>query len=379
MFLTNPFEVDSRVLKEARSAAADGFDVTVLATAKEGLPAEESRDGFRVLRLRHGANLRIWRRFGWYRCCLAWCLRNRPAIIHVNDLDPLPAGWLAARLTGAGLVYDSHELWSQGQALAGAPAVVRWALRWTIRRVERFFAARTDANFQVTTALAEVFARQYGLPQPKTLRNCPTFQDVQRTERLRQMSGLAPDARLVLYCGSLGGGRGIEPALQAIELLPENVHMIFLGHGLPGPIEEFQRTSPRGRRAHRLQAVPYEEIVPTISSADVGLALIQNTSLSYYMSLPNKLCEYMMAGLPTVGSDFPEIGRVIRDVQFGELVDPDDPQAIAAAVRKILDDPALWQRYHENALAGRRKYCWENQVTGLLEEYRRLAASRQAK
>ena len=113
-----------------------------------------------------------------------------------------------------------------------------------------------------------------------------------------------------------------------------------------------------------------------MSSADVGLSLIQNANLSYYLGVPNKLFEYMMAGLPTVASDFPEIGRVVRDVIFGELVDPENPQQIADAVLRILDNPEVCEKYRQNALSGRHKYCWEEQVGELLAAYRHLASQR---
>lgn len=372
MLLSNPFEVDSRVLKEARSASVAGYEVTVLCIPKQSLPARERREGFDVRRLGRRYNISIFRRFLWYAQSLLWCLKHKPDVIHVNDFDPLPVGWVIAKITRAGLVYDSHELWSQGRAAALRG---KW-LKWLIRKIEGFFIRRTDVNFQADTSRAEFVARQYGIPQPQTLSNCPTFQDIARTNRLREMTGLGPHNRILLYSGGIAPGRGVGPTLKAIALLPEDIHMVFLGPGQSDEIDEFQRNSPHGSRVHCLKPVPYDEIVPTVSSADVGLSLIQNTNLSYYLGVPNKLFEYMMAGLPAVASDFPEMGRVMRDVNFGELVDPEDPRQIADAVLRILSDPQKYEQYRQNALSGRRKYCWENEVGKLLAAYDELILRR---
>ncbi|HOI54226.1 MAG TPA: glycosyltransferase family 4 protein [Phycisphaerae bacterium] len=368
MFLRAVFEFDSRVQKEASSAAQAGFDVTVLCAAGEGLPATERREGFTVRRLgkEHKFGPLSWSM--WYLGCIGWCLRHRPHLIHVNDLDPLPAGLIASRLTGAGLVYDSHELWSQGQALMCRGRLTRWL----VRKAERFCARRTDANFQADTARAEFFSTFYGLPQPKTLSNCPTYQQCARTNRLREMAGIGPEKKIMLYVGWMLPGRGVESTLQALAYLPEYVHLVFLGQGRHDAIRDFRSSGDQGNRVHVLPPVPYADIVPVVSSVDIGLSLIQNTNLSYYLGVPTKIFEYMMAGVPVVASNFPEISRVVGDVKFGELVDPEDPQQIAQAVMRILENPSLAEEYRRNALEGCKSYCWENQVGSLINEYRRI-------
>jgi glycosyltransferase involved in cell wall biosynthesis len=372
MLLANTFETDSRVLKEARSAVDAGFDVTILAVEKRGLPNSEMRDGFAVRRLGGFRSIRVLRRIVWYVRCLRHCLLNRAAIIHVNDLDPLPIAWLAARLTGAGLVYDSHELWSHGQASTGWSKSVRLLVCF----IERFFAARTDANVQADPGRSEVFARQYGLPAPLTLSNCPTLQDDSPNGILRNTTGLSGSERILVYSGSIGPGRGVQTMIAALEHLPENVHLVLLGFGGTAALHEFMNSSPRGHRVHIVPPVPYDDVIPTLATADLGLCLIQDTNLSYRLGAPNKLFEYMMAGLPVVGSDLPGIASIVRAVDFGLLVDPDDSRAVANAVIRLLADDDLYRRFRDNALRGRRIHCWEKQVQGLLECYRRLASQR---
>jgi glycosyltransferase involved in cell wall biosynthesis len=323
-----------------------------------------------VVRLGRESRVRYVRRLVWYVRCLAWCLRHEGTIIHVHDFDPLFVSYLAARLKHAGLVYDSHELWTSASELLRRSRLVRWLSP----HLERFLAQRVDAVFQADRARAEDFAARYGLPQPQVLSNCSPLQMVEKTDLLRRAIGVGPEAKILIYSGGLARGRGIHPTLQAMELLPPHVHMVFMGFGLGvAHIEEFQRSSPWGARVHYVPAVAYDRIIPMIASADIGLALIQNVNRSYYLGAPTKLYEYMMAGIPAISSNFPEIRRIMDDVRFGEVVDPENPREIAAAVMKILGDARLYAEYRRNAQEGRKKYCWENQVQTLLAAYRQIA------
>ena len=100
--------------------------------------------------------------------------------------------------------------------------------------------------------------------------------------------------------------------------------------------------------------------------------MIRGQSLSYRWSMPNKLFEYMMAGIPVVASDFEEMGRVVREEGVGTVCDPDDPQSIAAAVRAIVDDPEAEARFRAATRVAITRYNWDHEEQKLLALYRRL-------
>jgi len=106
------------------------------------------------------------------------------------------------------------------------------------------------------------------------------------------------------------------------------------------------------------------------ASADVGIHLIENTCLNHYYCLPNKLFEYMMVGLPVVMSDFPEMGKVVREAQVGLLVDPADPVQVAEALERLLSDERLRRRFSEHGLkAAKEQYNWERESSKLEQVY----------
>ena len=117
----------------------------------------------------------------------------------------------------------------------------------------------------------------------------------------------------------------------------------MLGDGLA--LESFRARVRSGewQRVYFPGKVPLAELPSYTASADLGVVLIEDISLSHRLSLPNKLFEYMHAGIPILGADLPEIGRIIRETKTGEVCDPNDPQAIATAIKRLLSDTQYTQ------------------------------------
>jgi succinoglycan biosynthesis protein ExoA len=289
--------------------------------------------------------------------------RLQPAVVHAHDLNTLAAGRRAARALGARLVYDAHEL---HRARNGMGPVAR---RWAAAR-ERRLARAADVVVTATGTWADILARESGIPRPVVLRNVPERVAQVRPRDLRGAAGVPAGAPVLLYVGSVQRGRGIEEVLDALPLLPE-CHLVVVGYGAHLPALR-QRAAAAGlaARVHFPGPVDNREVVDWSAGADVGTCLIARTSFSYYTSLPNKLFDYIQAGLPVLASDFPEMGAVVRATGAGEVCDPADPAAVAAAVRRILAEPAP---YRERARAAAAQLVWEDEVQPLLAAYRRLA------
>jgi glycosyltransferase involved in cell wall biosynthesis len=115
--------------------------------------------------------------------------------------------------------------------------------------------------------------------------------------------------------------------------------------------------------------VPNAELISYSASADVGLANIVNSSVSYNTSLPNKLFEYAMAGIPVVGSDSPEIGRIVAEEKIGEVCDAEEPVALGEAITTILEDPT---RYDPGLKHAASTYNWTVEQKKLLDLYKGL-------
>lgn len=405
MFLHNAFTHDTRVLKEAKTLVQAGYDVRVLAVRDGASPDFERRDGFTVVRLASDpAPTRLLRRLlllrgrdsqigmvaapldrpepgplgmlaraalrfhlllehlRYLRLATADARTHGADIYLAHDLETLPAAVRAARSGGARVVYDSHELFAE-RASAG-----RWA-RAASRAIERRLIGRADAVITVSESIAGELVRRYGVPRPEVVRNLPSGSPHGAgPSPLRERLGIDRSARVVLYLGGLQRGRGLESLVRGIASL-DGIVLVLMGPGHPGYVSGLQDVVRRaGVQGRTVFAAPVAaaEVVPWASGADVGVAPIQNVSLSYYLSLPNKLFDYIAAGLPVVASDFPEIRRVVGEGGVGALCRPDDPADIARAITWVLADPARYQGLRDAARAAAVDLTWEREAEKLL-------------
>jgi glycosyltransferase involved in cell wall biosynthesis len=166
--------------------------------------------------------------------------------------------------------------------------------------------------------------------------------------------------------------------MAAIHQVPGSV-LVVMGYGALDADLRASADRPENRdRIHILPAVPPTELLDWVASADVVGVLFQHDTLNNYLSTPNKFLEAMAAGVPSVCSDHPGMGPIARATGCGIPVDPGDVEAIAAAIRSIVDAP-LPERVAARAralAAAHETYNWESQVQALLEEYTRLTGRR---
>ena len=285
---------------------------------------------------------------------------------HCHDLNTLAIGVRCKQARpGTRLVYDSHELATERSRMG------RWG-KWRAGRQERRGLGHTDERIWTTRTRAEYIVRRYGIPFPTLIHNVPERMEVQQGWDLRERLGIPADRRILLYQGSIQEFRGIEESIEAVTLLDRCV-LVVIGYGYHRPaLEDMVHRRGLDDRVRFFGPIPNDELLYYTASADVGLCVIRGQSLSYRWSMPNKLFEYMMAGIPIVASDFEEMGRVVREEGVGTVCDPDDPQSIAAAVRAIVDDPAAEARFRAATRVAIAKYNWDEEEKKLLALYRRL-------
>ena len=287
-------------------------------------------------------------------------------VYHAHDLNTLDAGVRCARRTGARLVYDAHEMHS---ARAGMGPARR---RWSTRR-ERALVRHADAVLTVSPSIARHLRSLPGSPAVTVVRNVPERPEPGPPLDLRVALGIPETLRVVVYEGTVQRHRGIEELMAAVALVDGCV-LVVIGHGDHRPVleDEVARIG-RGETVRFLGPVPHHEMVRWCAGADVGTACIQNVSTSYFYALPNKVFEYLMAGLPVVVSDFPDMAEVVARYDVGAVCDPADPRGIAGALRAVLDDPAANERYRRNARRAADECNWAEEQQLLVGVYAALS------
>jgi glycosyltransferase involved in cell wall biosynthesis len=349
---------DSRVRREASALAEAGHAVTVLELDRD---AGGTLDGFARVPAEPPRWLRRALPFHLYRALFLLVFVRRivalrPEVVHAHDAAMLLPGVIGARLTGAKLVYDSHEL------ATGVPYREGGWARF-VAAVERVAVPRADAVVTVSDGIAERLQARYRLAvRPAVVRNLCALPPGAPDGSLRAATGVG-DAPLVLHQGAAAAGRGCETLVRAVAALPD-AHAVFLGYGdeaVADGLRAIARTAGATGRVHFVPSVVPERLLARTAEADVGVALLEDTCENHRLALPNKLFEYAAAGVPVVASDLPEMRRTVERLGLGETVDARDPEAVAAALAR-----ALAGATERRAAAGVR---WEDEKPRLLAVY----------
>jgi len=169
---------------------------------------------------------------------------------------------------------------------------------------------------------------------------------------------------MFLYLGGLAKGRGIEVILEAFSHPKVSHHVLFMG---AGPLSEsVSQAAAKCSRIHHRAPVPPSEVLAYAAGADAGLSLIEDSCLSYRYCLPNKLFEYLLAGVPVLASNLPDQARLIADYKAGWTITPNAEQLVA----KLFAIDVQEARELRESLPSRVRYLrWEDEVKPILEIY----------
>ena len=436
MLVINPMVSDTRVEKEARALVENGFAVTVVAIHAEGLPVDEVRDGFRIVRLPYRRPLKDVFTSPFYRASVrhagrvqalhaaeraghrpwsvhvrlrglvergmtrAWLLvggvllktmrsrsltveywhgigrrlpdlLERPDVITAHDLGPLQAAVrLAERwetpTSRPKVVYDSHELYVEQQT--------RWTRREKLawKRHERKVIAQTDLVITVSTGIATELQRRYGLQQrPTVVLNSPRRRDLAVGDCETDLRADIDHQRgvLAVYVGGVKPGRGVDRLIPA--LAARNGWTLAVVGAPPSRyVQDLVAAAKELEVEDRFVLVdsrPADELPQYLRTADVGVHPMEPSCLNHELALPNKLFDYLFAGLPVAVSDLREMGSLVRDHGLGTTFDARSPVSTATA---ILEAATLRPPIVSTPLLD--AWSWEHQAQQLVEAYFRL-------
>lgn len=345
-------------LKECRSLAQAGYDVHYVAPGA----ADGRRDGVTL----HGFALpggyrplqivrRLWRVWRTARPI-------RAELVHFHEPALLPVALLLRR-SGARIVYDVHE--DHLSALEDGPYAETWK-QLGLRLFERLGRRTCDGFVAATPAIAR------GLPPDRTVE----VLNYARPEEFAEATSDPASGANVVYVGVITRGRALREMIEAVERLrnPE-ARLVLIGAFAPPELEEEARSLPGWRRVDYLGPLPRHEVGEQLAAARAGLVLF-HPQPNHTEALPNKIFEYMAAGLPIVASDFPYWRSLLEPIGCAVWVDPLDPAGIATALDDLLaDEERAREMGRRGAAAVRQRLNWEHEAPKLVELYGRLGVA----
>lgn len=359
---------DRRVRNEATALVQAGYDVTVLCAVDADAdptafpPAFESEGvDVRVHRLQHkGGKMRFVEMMRQFRHTLGGLSFE---IVHAHDLDTLLPCYLAGRNRGAKLVYDSHELYTESVHVGHRPLV-----KAVWKTLESRLIGRADAVITVCQGIAEELQSRYQLSsRPAVVRNFsnpPIVEHPVVPDSLRIFRDQYP--YLMLYQGYIQRGRGLHQALEALRHA-KDWGLVICGQG-PLEAEVRQKAAQTGveDRVLWMGNLELDALYGVTRTCDLGLCLIEPVSLSYFYALPNKLVEYVQAGIPLAGSDLPEIRRIIRGHHIGWVISgPGDLHSLLNSFHSLKNDKSL----SEGMISAAQSLNWHREKHALLDVY----------
>jgi glycogen synthase len=315
---SDPLELDGvPVARLRRERVAPGLRAAGLGGMKrEGPLVREARGVYRLLRL---ARMTA----GLYR---TGRILGRFDVVHANDLDTLPAAWLLARADGARLVYDAHELYTDQE-----PDPPRFH-RAVAAALEGALARRADAVVTVSEPIARELQERLRLPEtPAAVLNAPEREETNPPPR-------ADGPLRAIYQGAMGPGRPLEDLLVAAEHAPEVKFTLRVAGADPEALRKAAAYLPN---VEVVDPVQPDRLVEALRGYDVGLVINRPVTRNDELVLPNKLFEYLMAGLAVVVPRLPGMTPLVEGEAIGLTYEPGRPETLAASLSQLAMD---WRR-----------------------------------
>jgi glycosyltransferase involved in cell wall biosynthesis len=240
--------------------------------------------------------------------------------------------------------------------------------------------SRCAAIIVVSPSIEKEMCKRYSCSPVALVRNIAPYRKVSRSGKLREQLKLAPHTRVALYQGYLQPDRGLDLLVKAAPFLEKNVVLVLMGEdrlGTQGKLEALITSEGVADRVKIIPAVPYTELLEWTASADIGLIIYrQDYSQNVQMMLPNKLFEFLMAGVPVLASPLNDVADIIRSYDVGQVVSSLAPADIGAAINAMLTNQSALDRMRYNALkATQEDLNWEKEQQQLVHLYHKILAS----
>jgi len=294
---------------------------------------------------------------------------QRPDYIFVESPPlflSLPA-WLASRFWRVPFIFNVADLWPDSVKELGLMSnrlllrIAEWLESWSYKQATYITAVTDGIRNALVNDKKVPSAKILFLPNGvdiKFFKPCtPDSLTSRESQKLAEL-GLSGDTKVILYAGTHGFAAGLETAVQAAKLLEHElakVHFVFVGDG-----SEKAKVISHSRQlgcsnVTFLDPIPPDRLFHLYCLAFAGLVTQRNLPF-FEGHRPAKTFPYMASGKPVIFSGLGEGARLIREARAGLVVPPEDPQALAEAVKRLVENPALAEDLGRNG----RRYVEEH-------------------
>jgi len=290
--------------------------------------------------------------------------RTKADIYFAEDIYSLPLVKFKTLFSESKVYYNSRELYAFLGGLRN-----RKIIQKILTFIERLYIHHVDLVLTTGEMDSEFLQKFYGINNTLVIRNIPKFKAATKRVNLREKLSLSPKTKILLYQGVLLDGRGVE---LVIKNLPQINNSVFVLLGSGEKREKWEKLAYQMNvhdRVFFLGTISQNQLINYTAAADIGICLIENISVSYYHALPNKLFEYVMAGLPVISSSLPQMKKIVEDYKVGQCIDLDETDRISDMINKIIENEEELNKYRMNCADASKEFNWDvefNKVKDML-------------
>ncbi len=360
----NDLSTDQRVHKVCTTLEKLGFDVTLVGRKQRAsLPlAERTYQTKRMFLLFEKGPLF----YAEYQIRLyLYLLFHKADVLVANDLDTLWPNYKISKLKSANLVYDSHEIFCEVPELQNNP---KKKSIW--KNIERKIFPQLKYVFTVNDSIAKIYSQEYKV-DVKVVRNIPLLSSQTTVENsTKEQLRIPSDKKIIVLQGAgINIHRGAEEAVEAMQYVDDALLLIIGSGDVIEVLKQMVVDLKLDSKVKFIGKVPFQKLVQYTRCADLGLTLDKDTNINYKYSLPNKLFDYIHAGVPVLSSGLIEIKKIIDEYAIGDCISSHDPKHIAEKMNAILKDENKLQLWKKNTKIASEKLNWEIEEKELIKVY----------
>ncbi|WEJ63148.1 glycosyltransferase family 4 protein [Thiomicrorhabdus lithotrophica] len=346
---------DIRIFIKMCSSLAENKDFEVFLVVADGL-GDEMKNGVNIVDV--GKTKGRWKRMFLTTKKVFKSAQNLAGdIYHLHDPELIPTG-LKLLKQNKNVIFDAHEdLPKQIKGKPYLPSVLRSVLPYLVEWYEKYATPKFTYIITATPTIRDKFLNY--TTTAIDINNFPIAGELMTVSKAGNRK-----SNQVCYIGAITKIRGIDEMLQAISSL-EGVSLVLVGKFAEPNLEDSLKKTRDWENVVETGFLNREGVKDVLSNSFAGLVTLL-PSPNHIDSLPNKMFEYMSAGVPIIASDFPLWKQIIDETGCGIHVNPENPEEIKTAISYLMKNPEEARKMGENGYnAILTKYNWASQLAKL--------------
>ncbi len=292
-----------------------------------------------------------------------------PDLLHTHDMHGLAVGGKLLEGTDKKFLWI-HDIHEYVKGLTDLPAHTRKYFY----SIEKRYIHIPQALTSISPTLNKILTNKYHLKSLSLVLNTPRLSDFDPYyQDIRSVLGLDPTAPLLVYAGNVKPVRGIKTLIEALPLIPE-AHLVLVSNNTGSYVDELKTLAQSlgaEKRLHFHPYVPFNKVTSFIRTANIGIHPIERYP-NAEIALPNKLFEYVHAGLPMVVSNNGTMKDFVTRHDSGTVFKAGNAASLARAVKLELERQGQNIACCAAIRALAEEYSWENQEKTIAALYNKL-------